>query len=311
VSSVEVPVTVTRWSDARLTSRAVVALLFLGAFYAFALAVIVLLLLVTWLFAQVMVQARSGSLGMLGLLLVLPLSALAIFLAIMPRLPRGGYPGRGLPQQLAPELFDLVRDVATQTRLSMPRAVYLFDEANAFAFNRGMFLGRGIGLGLPLFEMLTVGELRSVVAHEFGHARNRTGPITHTVFRATRTCTAAAAAAGGVPFLDGVFEVWTEVFLRLAMPISRQYELRCDELACHVAGVETTIAALTKISNEIVSPMAGWEEDFHSTHPPLRDRVAMARALELPAPASPSDERPATVLLQNLLRLVETPAGPG
>jgi Zn-dependent protease with chaperone function len=126
------------------------------------------------------------------------------------------------------------------------------------------------------------------------------------VYRATRTFAAATAAAGAIPFLDGVFEVWTELFLRLAMPISRQYELRCDELACRVAGVETTVAALTKISNlgsfsEIANPVAGWEEDLHSTHPPLRDRVAMACALELPPPRFPKDDRPAAVLLQSLV----------
>jgi len=31
------------------------------------------------------------------------------------------------------------------------------------------------------FEALTVDELRAVVAHEFGHYKNRTGPLTRTV----------------------------------------------------------------------------------------------------------------------------------
>jgi Zn-dependent protease with chaperone function len=187
----------------------------------------------------------------------------------------------------------------------MPRAVYLLTEANAFVGNRGLFLGRAMGLGLPFFEVLTIDELRAVVAHEFGHSANRTGPITRTVYRATRTFGAATAAAGAVPLLDGVFELWTEIFLRLSMPISRQYELRCDELACRVAGVEATISALTKISQ--LGEFAGWEEDPHSTHPPLRDRVAMARSLTLPPPPIPSDSRPARVLLQSLVAKVEAP----
>jgi Zn-dependent protease with chaperone function len=304
VSSVEVPVTVTRWTNAKLTSRAVLALLVLVAFYAFTLCTIAFLLLITWLEVQLFSQPRSGGVILIGLIIP-PLGAVAIFLAIMPRGPRLGYPGRGLSPKRAPELFDVLRQVARQARQKMPRAVYLFSEPNAFVGNRGLFLGRAMGLGLPLFDVLTVDELRAIVAHEFGHHANRAGPITTMVYRATRTFGAATAAAGVVPFLDGVFEIWTEVFLRLAMPISRQYELRCDELACRITGVDTTIRALTKISRlgdiaEIASPVADWEEDLHSTHPPLRDRIAMARALDLPAPAAPGDDRPASVLIQGL-----------
>ena len=308
VSSVEAPVRVTRWSTAKLTVRAVLALLLLVAFYAFALGVVALLLFFTWLQVQLLNQSKGGAVIPL-LLIIPPLGALAILIAIFPRWASLGYPGRGLNYSRAPELFDLLRDVARQTRQKMPRAVYLFDGPNAFVFKRGLFLGQGMGLGVPFFEALTIGELRAVVAHEFGHNANRTGPITRTVYRATRTFGAATAAAGAVPFLDGVFEVWTELFMRVAMPISRQYELRCDELACRIAGIETTVSALTKISNvggssEIANPVAGWEEDLHSTHPPLRDRVAMARALDLPEAAAPSDDRPALVLLERLLQPV-------
>ena len=83
--------------------------------------------------------------------------------------------------------------------------------------------------------------------------------------------------------------------------------MRLPELACRVAGTEAAISALTKISNigelgEIANPVAGWEEDLHSTHPPLRDRVAMARALVLPPPTTPTDERHARVLLACLMQ---------
>jgi Zn-dependent protease with chaperone function len=242
------------------------------------------------------------------LLFLPPLAALAILLAILPRGPHFGYPGRGVNPKRAPELFELLREVASQTRQKMPRAVYLLDEPNAFFGNCGLFLGKAIGIGLPFFEILTVSELRAVLAHEFGHSLNNAGPITRTAYRATRTFGAATAAAGVLPFLDGVFEVWTDLFLRLAMPISRQYELRCDELACQVAGAETAISAPTKISNvgqfsEIANPVPGWQEDLHSTHPPLRDRVASARALGLPNLLAPADDRPAKVLLQSLLQV--------
>ena len=287
-----------------MTRRAVLALLVLVAFYVFALVCVALLLFITWFQIAVLAQQR-GSVLVFGALIIPPLAAIAIVLAILPRGARLGYPGRGLSPKRAPELFDFVRDTARQTGQPMPRALYLIRDHNAYFGDRGLFFGKAMAIGVPFFEELTVDELRAIVAHEFGHNANRTGPITQTVFRATRTFGAASAAAGAVPFLDDVFEAWTEVFLRIAMPISRQYELRCDELACRVAGVEPTVSALTRISNmggafEIANPVAGWEEDLHSTHPPLRDRVAMARALDLPARTAAPDARPAHVLLQSL-----------
>ena len=304
LTSVEQPVTVTRWTNSQLTLRAVLAFMVLVAFYVFSLGVVVFLGFVTWFEGQVI--SHPGTYVVPIFLILPPIGAVLILLAIVPRGPRLGYPGRGLNPKRAPELFAFLRDVAKETGQRMPRAVYLFDAPNAFVGERGLFLGRAIGLGLPFFDVLTVDELRAVVAHEFGHNANRTGPITRTVYRATRTFASASAAAGTVPFLDGVFEAWTEVYLRLAMPISRQYELRCDEVACRIAGTETTVAALTKISNvggqsEIANPVAGWEEDLHSTHPPLRDRVAMARALRVPPPPREADNRPATVLLESLV----------
>src|SRR5207302_3096002 len=75
VSSVDVPVTVTRWSNAQLTGRAVLALLFLVAFYAFALGVVALLLAFTWLQVQLLNQSKGGAVIPL-LLIVPPLGAL-------------------------------------------------------------------------------------------------------------------------------------------------------------------------------------------------------------------------------------------
>jgi Zn-dependent protease with chaperone function len=301
--------TVRRWSSAELGLRALLAVLVLVLFYVFSLGVVAVLLLVTWLQVQLF---RSGG-GALGILVFLPpLGALAILLAIWPRFHTWRDPGRGLTRQRAPELFETLQQVARATRQPMPRRVYLFDEVNAFVANRGIFMGRAMGLGLPLFELLTVGELRAVIAHELGHYASRAGGLSTFVYRAVRTFGRATAAAGTVPGLNVAFELWAEAFLRLAMPISRQQELRADELACRATGIETTISALTKISKhnpwgDIANPVAGWEQDLHETHPPLRDRIALARSLQVQA-VLPADDRPARVLLETLLA-GRTPAG--
>jgi Zn-dependent protease with chaperone function len=292
------PPSITRWSSGKLAFRALMAVVVLMAFYAFALATAAGLLFITWLQLQLATRPGGGAV-VFWLLIVPPLGALAILIAIWPRFHGWVDPGRGLTKERAPELFAMLGEVARVTRQPMPRRVYLFDEVNAFVADRGMFMGRAMGLGLPLFDMLTVGELRAVVAHEFGHLASRAGGLSTFVYRSARTFATATEAAGLVPGLDILFELWTEVFLRIAMPISRQQELRADELACLVSGVDTAIAALTKVTSadEIGDPVAGWEQNTHETHPPLRDRIALARSLDLPG-VLPADDRPARVLLE-------------
>jgi Zn-dependent protease with chaperone function len=158
-------------------------------------------------------------------------------------------------------------------------------------------------LGIPLFDLLTVDELRAIVAHEFGHFASRVGLSTF-VYQTVVTFASATEASSIVPGLKVAFELWTEAFLRIAMPISRQQEIRADELSVRVAGVEAATSALTKISGasawgDIADPLPGWEQDLHETHPPLPDRIALVRALQLPS-ALPPDERPASVLLESL-----------
>jgi heat shock protein HtpX len=51
--------------------------------------------------------------------------------------------------------------------------VYLIGQVNAFVADRGGIMGFGsrrvMGIGLPLLSILTVSELRGVLAHEFAH----------------------------------------------------------------------------------------------------------------------------------------------
>lgn len=291
-----------RWSTAEVAVRALLAVAVLMLFYAFCIGVVALLAAVTWLQLQFF---KNGGGVVLALVILPPLAALAIVLAIWPRFETWADPGRGLTEQRAPELFQVLRDVSRVTRQPMPRRLYLFNDVNAWVANRGMFMGRAMGIGLPLFDLLTVSELRAVVAHEYGHNASRAGGLSTFVYRTVRTFARTIGAAGIVPGLNIVFAIWAVVYLRIAMPISRQQELRADELGVRVAGVEATISALTKINKaspfgDLDDAPSDSDEELYRTHPPLRDRVALARTLNLEAEL-PADERPARVLLESLL----------
>jgi Zn-dependent protease with chaperone function len=267
----------------------------------FAAAVVAALLLFSWLQLQIF---KSGLGTNLSLVVVPPLAALSIILALWPRFRTWHDPGRGLTEKRAPELFAMLRELSRATRQPMPRRVYLTQDINAGTARRGLGTGTALFIGLPLFELLSVDELRAIVAHEFGHFSSRVGLSTF-VYQTVVTFAGATEAASLVPGLDVVFELWAEVFLRIGMPISRQQELRADDLGVRVSGAEAFASALRKLAgasswNEIYEPVPGWEQDLHETHPPLHHRIKLARQSDVVS-VLPPEERSARILLQTLL----------
>jgi len=82
-------------------------------------------------------------------------------------------PGPLLEPKEHPKLFEALAGIAEATKQQMPAEVYLTAEVNAWVMDRGGIMGRGrrriMGLGLPLLQVLSVCQLRAVLAHEFGH----------------------------------------------------------------------------------------------------------------------------------------------
>ena len=101
------------------------------------------------------------------------LGAGTILWAILPRPDRFVPPGPPLHPMDHPKLFEVLAGIAKATQQQMPSEVYLTAEVNAWVIDRGGMMGFGsrrvMGLGLPLLEVLSVSQLRAVLAHEFGH----------------------------------------------------------------------------------------------------------------------------------------------
>ena len=100
-------------------------------------------------------------------------SAFAILRGLIPSRSKFEAPGPRLEEDDQPELHELVREVADATGERPPADVYLAPDVNAAVTDTGGLLGSGgrrvMIVGLPLLEVLTVGQLRAVLAHEFGH----------------------------------------------------------------------------------------------------------------------------------------------
>jgi heat shock protein HtpX len=231
----------------------------------------------------------------------------------------------------APELFQIVSELAARAGLPMPR-VYIMDEPqpNAFATGRDPEHA-AVAVTTGLLNMLSRDELAGVIAHELSHIKNRD----------TLLMTVTATIAGAISMLaqfgmffggnrdnnNGFGMIGTLAMVILAplaamlvqMAISRTREYAADDMGGRIVGRPMALAsALVKISgaaqqipNEaaeahpasahlfIVNPLTGghgWDNLF-ATHPAVENRIAELQRLanEIGAggfsPAAPSASR--------------------
>jgi heat shock protein HtpX len=109
----------------------------------------------------------------LALFLFGVLIAAAMLWSLVPRRDLFEPPGMLLDRSSQPRLFAEIDNIAAALNEALPASVYLIGEANAFVSDRGGVLGFGsqriMGLGLPLFSVLSVSQFRAILAHEFAH----------------------------------------------------------------------------------------------------------------------------------------------
>lgn len=233
----------------------------------------------------------------------------------------------------APELFDIVRQLAANAGLPMPK-VYLIqaDQPNAFATGRNPE-NAAVAATTGLLDRLTREEVAGVIAHELAHVKNRD----------TLTMTIAATLGGAISMLanfgmffggnrnnnnGGVGIIGTLLMIFLAplaaaliqMAISRSREYEADRGGAYISKQPLWLAsALRKISAAaheipygaaernpatahmfIINPLSGQGMDnLFSTHPNTDNRIAELQriAKEMNATGGPA-------------QAAETPGGP-
>lgn len=178
-----------------------------------------------------------------------------------------------------PELFTMIREVADQTRCPMPKHVYLSPDVNACVFYDTSFwsiffpVRKNLEIGLGLFDGTSVEEVKSVVAHEFGHFSQNSMKVGSTVY-VTNT------VLYNLIFTDDFWDKWMDEWCTLDtgilryfgvltrwftnlikhqtvrvytfvqkgyLRLSRFMEYDADRIACRCVGTETFVSALCKI----------------------------------------------------------------
>jgi heat shock protein HtpX len=203
----------------------------------------------------------------------------------------------------APELYEIVRELAAEAKAPMPR-IYVseIDQPNAFATGRdpehaAVSVTRGI------LQILDRRELRGVLAHELSHVMNRDILVSTIASAIGSAFTYLAYMAfffggsdddesplGAVGFLL-LWIVGPLAALLIQMAVSRSREFQADEsgavlsqdpqaLASALLKLESTSRQVPAPVNPaqahlfIVNPLrGGGVTSLFSTHPPTRERV--------------------------------------
>lgn len=221
------------------------------------------------------------------------------------------YKAKEVTPEQAPKLYDMVRNVAMQAQIPMPK-VYMVPTAtpNAFATGRNPD-NAAVAVTEGIMKILEPHELEGVIAHEIGHVKNRDILIG----------TVAATLAGAISYLANMAQ-WALIFggfggnnnddegggsligslaliivapiiaIIVQLAISRTREYRADETAARITKKPLSLAsALKKISYSaermpldanpgtahmfIINPLRGRGiTQLFSTHPPMEERVA-------------------------------------
>jgi heat shock protein HtpX len=226
------------------------------------------------------------------------------------------YGARPVTEATAPDLYHLVRRLATRAAIPMPR-LYVIpgDTPNAFATGRNPEHA-AVAVTEGIMRMLDDQELEGVIAHELSHVRNRD----------TLIMTIAATLAGAITYLAHMAQ-WAAIFggrraddedsgggmigaiamailapiaaMLVQMAISRTREFQADASGARLAGQPWGLSkALEKLEMAsriapmhatpatahlfIVNPLRGGGfASLFSTHPPTQERIARLRALAL------------------------------
>jgi heat shock protein HtpX len=261
---------------------AVLAILMVIASYLFVLALAAACIYLPYLAFSV---SNSSGFQITALFLFGIAIAAAMLWSLVPRRDKFVAPGMLLDRSAQPRLYAELDDIAASLDERLPGEVYLIPDANAFVADRGGVVGFGsrrvMGLGLPLFSVLTVSQFRAVLAHEFAHYYGGDTSLGPWVYRTKMAIVrifenvgslgefARIAILGVMYFVvASILKAYFKLFLRAINLVSRRQEYRADELACLVAGREPLVEGLRSIHGAAMAWPFYWQNEVA---PALRD----------------------------------------
>jgi Zn-dependent protease with chaperone function len=153
----------------------------------------------------------------------------------------------------APGLFEEVAEVARRLGVRPPEEVRLafLPCCGVVAWRRS----RALLLGLPLLHVLSIAELRAILAHELAHLANGDATWSAGSLRFVEKLGQALDDPKGKA--RGPLRLWARLCRRVAVslvgPIARGQEARADRSSASIAGGRAAASALIKVA--LVQPL--------------------------------------------------------
>jgi Zn-dependent protease with chaperone function len=233
-----------------------------------------------WTAYRMLGEAIGGSDGFLPFLTGVSAAFLAIFmLKALFFVQRGGEPDAiEVTPAEQPRLFEFLHRLADEAGAPRPNRVYLSARVNAAVFYDLSILNllfpsrKNLEIGLALVNVLTLSEIKAVLAHEFGHFAQRSMAIGSWVYIAQQIAAHVIARRDALDkFLRGLSSmdvriawigwllsliVWSirslmdtlfRVVVLAQRALSRQMEFQADLVAVSLTGSDELVHALHKL----------------------------------------------------------------
>ncbi|NAS25408.1 M48 family metalloprotease [Herbidospora sp. NEAU-GS84] len=169
--------------------------------------------------------------------------------------------GPALDADQAPGLWELAREVAAEAGTRPPHEIRLMPEIDfryAHTFLRGR---RTLFIGLPLFQTMTVGQVRFGLAHHMEHfaaGHTRWFAVAH---RCRVAITGTAETLGPTNPAGWAFRAYALLYVVIDRVACRRWEFRADAVGVRVAGSADAIDAMHEVW--AVSDAWNFFHDFH------------------------------------------------
>jgi Zn-dependent protease with chaperone function len=223
-----------------------------------------------------------------------------------------GGDGIELKRQEQPRLFAFLDRIADETGAPRPHRVFVSGRVNAAVFYDLSLLNllfpsrKNLEIGLGLVNMLNLGELKAVLAHEFGHFAQRTMAVGRWVYTTQQIANHIVARRDALDrFLRGLSRsdirvawigwlmgtvIWAlravvDFFFRLVIvtqrALSREMEMQADRVAVSVSGSDALVLALHRlgVADDAWDRALSFVEGEVSAKRPPRDIFVIHQAL--------------------------------
>ncbi len=178
-----------------------------------------------------------------------------------------------------PELFSLIDDIVQEVGTSFPKSIYLSADVNAGVFYDSSFwsmffpIKKNLQIGIGLVNSVTKEELKSILAHEFGHFSQRTMKVGSYVYNLNQVIfnmlyenESFDKLIQGWANVSGYFSIFVILAIKLIegiqwvlrkmydfvnknyLALSREMEFHADEIAANITGFKPLKNSLLRMN---------------------------------------------------------------